>query len=431
MLTPLTSVLNRRLERVGSLKLTINLARVFVICIVACAGPTIVRAQTFTSLLSFNGPDGAFPQHSLVRGADGNFYGTTPSGGGTNQGGCGNVIELTASGQLTTLHDFDCTDGEQPYSGVIRGRNGNFYGVTAQGGGNGIGGTIFEVTAKGELTILYNFCSKTNCSDGSTPYAGLTQARDGNFYGTTSAGGAKGGGTIFKITPEGKLSTLYSFCSQANCQDGSDPFAGLIQGFDGNFYGTTSMGGTNNQGTIFKITPRQELTTLYSFCSVANCIDGATPYAGLTQASNGHLYGTTYSGGAYNEGTVFEVTQADGLMTLHSFNGADGSEPFVADLIEGADGNFYGTTADGGAYGYGGTVFKITPSGKLTSLYSFCAESGCAEGQGPVGGLLQGIDGTFYGTTYEGGIYGAANCGDYGDQGCGTFFSLNVGRASE
>jgi uncharacterized repeat protein (TIGR03803 family) len=260
------------------------------------------------------------------------------------------------------------------------------------------------------------------------------QAYDGNFYGTTSAGGANDEGTVFRITSEGKLTILYSFCSIANCTDGSVPFAGLVQGFDGNLYGTTSMGGTNNQGVVFEITPEGKLTRLYSFCSAANCADGAVPYADLTRSRNGHLYGTTYAGGASSDGTVFEVTPAGRMTTLHSFNGADGAAPYTGALLEGIDGNFYGTTFDGGAnagYGLGGTVFKMTPAGKLTTLYSFCAESGCADGRGPVGGLVQGVDGTLYGTAYAGGIYGTASCGTYGAQGCGTFFSLNLERPSE
>jgi uncharacterized repeat protein (TIGR03803 family) len=433
MITPQTCKLNRCLGPLKDVRQALTqLKRAFVILLLVCAGPAIANAQTFTSLLSFNGANGAFPQASLVRGADGNFYSTTPYGGGTNgEGGCGNVFELSASGKPTTVYDFDCTDGEQPYSGVIRGRDGNFYGVTAFGGSNGKGGTIFEVTVRGKLTTLYNFCSQPNCSDGSTPYAELMQAFDGDFYGTTSAGGVNGTGTVFKITPEGKLTTLYSFCSKTNCEDGSTPFAGLMQGFDGNFYGTTAMGGTNNQGTVFEITPSGKLTTLHNFCSAANCADGATPYAALMLASNGRFYGTTYSGGTYDKGTIFKITPAGRLTTLHSFNGRDGASPYIASLVEGVDGNFYGTTYTGGAnttYGYGGTIFKITPWGKLTSLYSFCALSNCADGRGPVGGLTLGIDGILYGTTFSGGLYGASECGVYGSFGCGTFFSLKVER---
>jgi uncharacterized repeat protein (TIGR03803 family) len=424
MTTLRTRELYRR-EHLESLTLTTNkLMRAFLIVVFTCAGLSIANAQTFTSLLSFNGSDGAFPQATLALAADGNFYGTTPFGGAT---GCGNVEELSTSGNVTSLFNFDCTDGQLPYLGVIRGRDGNFYGVTSFWGSNGMGGTIFEVTANGELTTLYNFCSKTNCSDGSTSYSELTQAFDGNFYGATSAGGQNGQGTIFRITPGGKLTTLYSFCLQKNCIDGSAPFGRLAQAFDGNFYGTTWTGGVSNQGTVFSITREGKLTTLYSFCSAANCTDGAAPMAGLMQGSNGHFYGTTSSGGTDNKGTVFEITPEGRLTILHSFTGVDGAEPYAAVLVEGAEGNFYGTTYTGGAsttYGFGGTIYRMTPSGELTTLYSFCAEQGCVDGRGPIGGLTLGADGDFYGTTAFGGIYGTNNCGVYGNYGCGTFFRL-------
>ncbi len=213
-------------------------------------------------------------------------------------------------------------------------------------------------------------------TDGAYPEAGLVQATDGNLYGTTYEGGANNYGTVFKITPSGTLTTLYSFCSPVGCPDGdgANPLAGLLQATNGNLYGTTSGGGTNSEGTVFEITPAGELTTLYSFCSQVGCTDGGNPYAGLLQATNGDLYGTTYGGGAGIRGTVFKITPSGMLTTLYSFcqqggGCSDGASP-AAGLVQATNGNFYGTTQYGGVDGYG-TVFKITPSGTLTTLHSF------------------------------------------------------------
>jgi len=416
------------LATVYTLKIACAIAFLLWIGLTTAQGQT----QTFTSLLSFNGSDRSFPQMSLVQGTDRDFYGTTPYGGAfTEESGCGTVFKISATGSLTTLHNFDCTEGASPYSGLIRARNGKFYGVTSMRGPNGDGGTVFEITPDGKLTTLYNFCSKPNCRDGSTSYGVLVQASNGNFYGTTSAGGAHGKGTVFEITPLGKLTTLYSFCSKPNCADGAAPFAGLVQAGSGNLYGTTSVSGANgNGGTIFEITPKGELTTLYSFCGKTNCSDGATPYAQLVQAGYRRLYGTTYSGGEHNFGTIFETTLAGRLTTLHSFDGADGSTPYTAALIRGNNGDFYGTGFSGGisgSNGAGGTVFKINPRGKVTTLYRFCRQTGCVDGRGPVGGLMQATNGNFYGTTIYGGIYGTSECGGYGTWGCGTLFTLAIG----
>src|ERR1035438_5459485 len=223
------------------------------------------------------------------------------------------------------------------------------------------------------LTTLYSFCSQTGCTDGTDP-TWLIQGTDDNFYGTTAGGGANGGGTFFKMTPGGTLTPLHSFCSQS-CTDGSSPVA-LIQGTDGNFYGTTPYGGANGQGgTVFKITPNGNLTTLYSFCSQTGCTDGTEP-RWLIQGTDGNFYGTTQVGGANNEGTVFKITPNGTLTMLYSFSFCSPcTEGFLPGaLVQGTDGNFYGTTYDGGATG-GGTIFQITPSGTLTTLYSFLFES--------------------------------------------------------
>jgi len=287
------------------------------------------------------------------------------------------------------------------------------------------------------LTTLYSFCAQSRCTDGEYPYAGLVQATNGDFYGTTNQGGASNGGTVFKITPSGTLTTLYSFCSQggSECTDGFGPMAGLVQATNGYLYGTTRYGGTGKYssdgggGTVFKITPSGTLTTLYSFCSQSGCADGEYPFYGaLVQATSGDLYGTTAAGG-YDIGTVFKITPSGTLATLYTFGtqSTDGLDP-LAGLVQATDGNFYGTTQYGGTGEYGsggagGTVFKITPSGTLTTLYSFCSQGRCADGSSPYAGVVQATNGDFYGTTYEGGTIG---CGALVN-GCGTVFRLSVG----
>jgi uncharacterized protein (TIGR03437 family) len=281
------------------------------------------------------------------------------------------------------------------------------------------------------LTTLYSFCSQSGCTDGAFPWGGLVKAADGDLYGTTTAGGANcevppsdGCGTVFKITPSGTLTTLYSFCAQSGCTDGAFPEGGLVQGLDGNFYGTTQSFGASgvSGGTVFKIAPSGELTTLYSFCSQSACTDGRHPQAGLVQATNGDLYGTTAFGGANCEvptsdgcGTIFKITPSGTLTTLYSFcaqsSCTDGAGP-AAGLVQGTDGNLYGTTQFGGVppvnlpentcidTGGCGTIFKITPSGTLTTVYAFCPNgASCAGGYSPAAALVQGTDGNFYGTT--------------------------------
>jgi uncharacterized repeat protein (TIGR03803 family) len=264
-----------------------------------------LSAQTFTTLHSFDRTDGAYPTAALVQAIDGNLYGTTSEDGAN---GYGTVFKIAPNRKLTTVHSFDATDGASPSAGLLQGANGNLYGTTYGGGANGGGGTIFKITPGGKLTTLYSFCSQSNCTDGAQPYAGLVQAIDGNLYGTTYGGGANGLGTIFKITLGGKVTTLYSFCSQSGCPDGAQPLAELVQAIDGNLYGTTSELGANYGGTVFRITPGGKLTTVYSFCSQIHCTDGEYPYAGLVQAIDGNLYGTTYFGGASGLGTVFKIT---------------------------------------------------------------------------------------------------------------------------
>jgi uncharacterized repeat protein (TIGR03803 family) len=398
------------------------------------AMPIAMHAQvTFAVLANFDGNDGANPWAGLIQAADGDFYGTTGYGGTNNDG---TVFKITREGKLTTLYSFDGVDGTLPVAPLVQARSGKFYGTTLGGGANG-NGTFFKINRGGELTTIYNFGT-----NGSTS-AGLVQGADGDFYGTTSSGGASsacgtsGCGTVFKITDRGTLTILHSF----DFMDGANPHAGLVQGRDGNLYGTTSegsLGGTPaclfGCGTVFKITPAGQLTTLHSFDGT----DGSEPNAPLVQARNGKFYGTTLGGGANSYcmpyigcGTVFEITPAGKLTTIYSFESAGDFESVlsyfaVAGLVQGTDGNFYGTTPYGGAstacgdaFPAGcGTIFKITDRGTLTTLYSF----GSNDDAYPFDGLVQGTDGSFYGTTWVGGGPNGV-CGS----GCGTVFSISVG----
>jgi len=310
---------------------------------------------------------------------------------------CGGVDGQT----LTPLWQFGSLsnqlDGVSPWSGLIQGRDGNFYGTA--GGTGVVHCTVFKITPDGSLTPLWQFGSSITNADGHSPLAGLVQGRDGDFYGTTSAGGTNGMGTVFKITSAGTLTSLWQFGSLSNQMDGTSPSAGLIQGNDGSFYGTTFGGQQHNLGTVFRISPDGTFTSLYQFVNFTT--DGDAPNGSLIQGSDGSFYGTTIGGGASGMGTVFKITSAGTLTTIWQFgslsNNADGKWP-QAGLVRGSDGNFYGMAHNGGANG-DGTVFKITSAGTLTPLWQFGSLTNNADGGGPSGALIQGSDGNFYGAT--------------------------------
>ena len=394
----------------------------------------IAPAQTFTTLDSFNVTNGEVPYGGLVQATNGDLYGTTLEGGATIYNGA--AFKITPSGTLTRIYSFcskvengECADGLNPVGGLVQAGNGDFYGTT-YGGGAGCSpggcGTVFKITPGGTLTTLHNFCSESGCADGEIPQAGLIQATNGYLYGTTSGAGTASPGTVFKMTPSGALTTLYTFCAEAGCTDGENPVAGLVQAANRDLYGTTEAGGANcapsGCGTVFKITPSGTLTTLYSFCAQSGCTDGGVPYGALVQATNGDLYGTTYGGGAKSAGTVFKITPGGAFTSLYSFcsvvvsGGCADGAEPSFALIQTTDGNLYGTTQAGGANDKG-TLFKITPGGTLTTLYSFCAKSACADGESPYfAGLVQDTNGKIYGTTNGGGANGA-----------GTVFRLSLG----
>jgi uncharacterized repeat protein (TIGR03803 family) len=414
---------------------------VFAFCLVtALASP----AQTFTTVYNFAGypNDGFDPFYGpLIQGSDGNFYGTTAYGGANNGGsssvcpssGCGTVFKVIPGGTVSILYSFcaeaNCTDGAVPYAGLVQGTDGNFYGTTAYGGmsctDSAYGcGTVFQLTPAGVLTTLHSFAGSPG--DGTQPQGALVEGTDGNFYGTTYLGGSSGSGTFFQITPAGTLTELHFFVAQST--DGAYPSGGLMLGSDGNFWGTTTLGGSsglNGYGTVFKTSSTGTLRIVHAFCSVSGCADSQQPYGALVQGSDGNFYGTT-SGAGTDEGSVFKITLQGTLTTLHHFAGSptEGAVPY-AGLIQNTDGNFYGTTAGGGANSSPtcagcGTAFGITPGGTLTTLYSFCSQANCADGYGPYGALVQGKDGSIYGTTNYGGT--VSSCDP--PYGCGTVFNL-------
>ena len=379
------------------------------LCLSASGSRSVAQTEgipgiTFPTLLSFNGTDGNKPFAAMVQGKNGNLYGTTYFGGAKDDG---EVFQISATGKLSTLHSFcstsGCADGEYSYATPVQDADGNFYGTTYLGGSKG-DGTVFKMSPSGTLTTLHDFGG----SDGSQPLAGLAAGSDGNFYGTTNLGGSHNSGSVFKITPTGQFTTLHSFCSKTACADGQNSYAGLIQATDGNLYGTTLSGGSHGDGTVFKVSHSGTFSTLYSFCSHNGCADGEFPQTGLVQASNGRLYGTTILGGAYGSGTIFELTLSGTLTTLYNVCpqiGCPDGNYLYASLIQATDGNLYGIMQVGGAHG-SGTIFKITLSGVLTTLYSFCSQPSCADGQYPAAGLLQASNGKLYGTTADGGTHG-------------------------
>lgn len=392
--------------------------RHFWLCALAATFTMHCSAQVFTNLVTFDFTNGASPSSALVQGLDGNLYGTTDLDGSSC---CGTVFKMSPNGILTTIYSFcvqaDCPDGADPRGGLVLATDQNFYGATATGGGQNAG-TIFRITSQGILKTLYSFCAQSNCADGRFPIGALIVASNGDFYGVTQSGGANSAGTIFKITSHGKLTTLYSFCALVDCADGSTPMSGLVRGTDGNLYGTTAAGGNNGPfscpsgcGTVFKIAPTGTLTTLHMF----DFTDGNDPAAALIQANNGRFYGSTFSGGTVLDvcgqgcGTIFAISPKGVLNTEVKFEWSNGNGPSSA-LIQATDGNLYGTTVAGvGA----GTIFKMSQEGRLTILYTFF---GGTSGESPYGGLVQATNGMFYGTTQGNGT-----------ETIGTVYSISVG----
>jgi uncharacterized repeat protein (TIGR03803 family) len=441
---------------------------------------SVATNGTLTPLVSFDGTNGAYPYGGLASDGKGNFYGTTYFGGTNLAGlvgkfGYGTVFKIASDGAFENLYSFDYSHGANPQGALAPGSDGNFYGTTVSGGTSGNGTAFKVITAKDTITNLASF----TFANGASPCGGLVEATNSLgllFYGTTSGGGASSNGTVFVMETNGSLTTLVSF----NGLDGSNPQAGLIWGTNGDLYGTTFGGGTFGFGTIFKMTTGGTMTTVVSF----NFANGANPQAPLVVGSDGNLYGTTSAGGVFNTGTAFKLTYDGQLTTLASFNPGTGFP--ITGLMLASNGVLYGTTTYssgagnaalfgvttngqlptllpfntpnqanpsgillegtnlvgsitdilgtvtntvvtngitnilitnitatfpqatnlvfyGTTYGDGvsnnGTVFRIDQNGAITNLVNF----GITNGSHPLGGLIRGSDGNLYGTTSQGG----------------------------
>lgn len=379
------------------------------LCLLA-GGAAHADGPGITTLHTFNGPGtyGAFPYTALTAGRDGAWYGTTASGGL----GFGTLFRITPSGQMLTLFRFNGANGGSPRGALTLGTDGSFYGTT-QSGGRGNSGTVFRFTPGGHLVTLLHFPAADGSGKnmgGAAPEAAIVQAAtDGSMYGVTSRGGQFGGGVVFRLPVGGGIQIVHEFAGP----EGFSPVGPLVQA-GGSLYGVTFSGGLSDQGTIFRINAHGAVLLLHSF----NGAYGAYPFAGLTLGRDGALYGTTYAGGL-GYGTAYKITPSGRFTTLHKFSqDGHGTYPF-AGLTLGADGSFYGTTAYGGENESdgdlgGGTVFQMTPAGRVTSLYKF---RGDAHGSTPFGGVVIGPSGFLYGTT----AYGGVVPGSYGD---GTVYRL-------
>ena len=384
-----------------------RLTMFFLSLLAGWAGALTIHAQTGAAIpiFSFSGgtTNGAAPEGNLVLGPDGSFYGTTQGGGTTN--GYGTIFKMTTGGALTTLVIFKGTNGVNPLDGLTLAPDGNFYGTTVYGGTNfantninaGLGGgTVFRLTTNGLLTTLATFA----VTNGQNPHAGLTWGPGGLFYGTTASGGPFGDGTIFSVTTSGTLTMLTNF----NNANGNAPTAGLTLGPDGNLYGVTQSGGAHGAGTVFRVTPSGSLTNVYHFGS--NPADGASPQTTMTLGPDGNLYGAT----AFTSivpfdpnGTIYKVTTNGTLTTLINFDFYNGGNP-VGSLTLGPDSNFYGTTylGDNGNNSNMGIVYSLTTNRVFTVLAEFDGSNGAY----PVSGLTLGPDNNLYGGTTGNGAHG-------------------------
>jgi uncharacterized repeat protein (TIGR03803 family) len=368
-----------------------NLKRVAIV-VLALTFTSIASAQTESVIHSFgNPPDGYGPRSGLVADAAGNMYGVTVNGGVNNQGA---VVMVTPTGTESVVYSFKSgtSDGHRPVGGLVRDKKtGNLYGTTIFGGTTN-NGTVFVVNpANGTETVLYNFLGG---ADGANPYSGVVRTGT-TIFGTTFNGGQFGYGTIFSLTVKGKLTAIHTFDAAFPTLDGAHPYGGLIVR-QGLMYGTTTMGGVGNLGTVFSITKTGGYATLYTFKGGSN--DGQSPYAGVLFDAAGNMYGTTIDGGISNAGVVYKIS--GGIESvLHDFgrHTGDGTNPYSS-LVK-VKTSFYGTTLQGGSAN-GGTIYKITPAGAETVVHSF---TGGADGFNPYGSLLLAPDKALYSTTEIGG----------------------------
>ncbi len=379
----------------------------------------LAQAQTFTVLHSFcsqsNCTDGGNPYAGLIQDAAGNLYGTTSLGGayyGSGYYGAGTVFELDRSGVYTVLYSFcsvsGCPDGEGPVATLVLDAQGNLYGTTGAGGGTGCNGngcgTVFKVDTSGNETVLYSFNGGT--ADGCFPYGGVVLDAAGNLYGTTTYCGSHNYGTVFKVDTSGTETVLHSFGS-----GGASPmYSSLLMDAKGDLYGVNSL-------ALYKVSSSGTFTVLHTFLKLR---DGIDPYGTPAMDRQGNLYGTTERGGRYSDGTVWKVSPKRKLTVLHSFRHADGIEPRAGVVLD-AQGNLYGTTWRGGAHSVDGTVYKLNKKGVLTVLHSFAYARDGAE---PYGNLILDAAGNLYGSAWVGGNYNDECQGYRNEQGCGTVWKL-------
>ena len=352
--------------------------------------------------------DGAVPMGGVVKGTDGALYGTTRFGGAADKG---TIFRVQPDGSgYEVLQRFTGAGGDaaEPYTGVSPGTDGAFYG-TSWGGGNAYRGTVYRISPEdGEGQVLHEFAG--GASDGATPYGGVIEGSDGVLYGTAVQGGTANLGIIYKLNKDGSgFAILRSFVQASN--GGYYPYGRLIEGSDGLLYGTTTFGGSGGYGTIFRINRNGGSYSVFRNFLGGN--DGAYPYAGVVEGSDGLLYGVTANGGGSDRGIVFRIRRGGGDFTvLRRFTGSEGGRNPYGRLLIGDDGVLYGTTSNGGRSD-SGMVFRVARNGSdYQSLYEFDGSS--AEGINALGGLSEGPEGQLYGTTVFGGQWGM-----------GTLFRLN------
>ena len=401
---------------------------------VLCATASAAEYRVLHSFCAqANCPDGQFPVAPLTMDGQGNLYGTT-SLGGLRQVGA--VFQIGRTGGTPTYHRLysfticaGCGTGSNPQSPVMLDASGAIYGTAYNGGTRGAG-TLFkltEIAGRWRAHVFHDFCTSSFCSDGSNPISGgfYAQARAGapydgvsDVYGVTFAGGQSPYGVLYRWTPKGGEHIARSFCLQTNCADGAQPNGEVAFNDAGYACGTTRAGGSAQHGTLYCLEDG-DASWSYSFCSRANCEDGAGPFAGVAPDGNGNLIGTTRYGGRYGQGVVYAISTGAGPhdeRVLHNFcskaDCPDGRSPMGGVLL--VNGSIYGTASRGGKYD-GGTIYRIDANGHTTVLHSFCRLAGCPDGYGPQAGLATDGNGHFFGTATQGGRYGS-----------GTVFELDL-----
>ncbi len=386
----------RRVQPLGNF-FKLRLGAALMAAVVLCFGAVTTQsaqAQTLHVLYNFAGSsDGGDPYASLIRDGAGNLYSTVDYGGTSFAGA---VFKVAPNGTETVLYSFSGgSDGAYPFSPVVRDGAGNLYGTTSMGG-SANAGVVFKVDANGTETVLHSF---TGGQDGVTPIGGLLRDKAGNLYGTTSQGGTSNDGVLFKITPRGKEIILHTFTGST--KDGKYPsYTSLLSDAQGNLYGVTEEGGAADGGILYKLSTSGKLTILHSF--KGGTTDGCNVLGTPFMDAAGNFYGTTSSCGAHTLGTVWKVSASGKEKVLHSFAGGttDGEYPLAGVIVD-AKGNVYGNTETGGSADVG-TVYEISKTGKFTLLHSFDG----TDGKYPYGSFVQNAKGTLFGTTQNGGTIG-------------------------